>query len=211
MHIDMPPRVSTPAQVPTKRAALAIASPPPGASQRAPALRLASPAHAAVALHVIDLENLAGALAVDASVIGHLYDAYVAAAASKPGDRWTIATSHFAAPRLLIHWPRHSATRKLRSGPSGADRALLSYLDVPQNLNRVGTVVIGSGDGIFTAVALELRRRGIHVVVVTRREALSSRLRMAADEVRFLPADVDAPTPRRTAGGARQEFLAEAS
>jgi uncharacterized LabA/DUF88 family protein len=75
------------------------------------------------------------------------------------------------------------------SGPDGADLALL---DAARPLRAVvesyDRVVIGSGDGIFTALAADLRRAGLVVVVVSRPVALAIDLRDSASLVRRLPA-----------------------
>jgi len=160
---------------------------------------------------VIDLENLVGSMTAGASVVAQVFRAYVAAARSQPGDRWAIATSHFAARRLMMNWPQRSGLRRLRSGPSGADHALLDIMRVQQNLNRVGRVVIGSGDGIFAGIAAELRSRGIRVIVVARKGTVAWTLRRAVDELRLLPPDFNLPTPRRPVGGSEDCVLEAAS
>ncbi len=52
---------------------------------------------------------------------------------------------------------------------------------------RFDRVVLGSGDGIFAEVCALLQAAGCVVTVVSRREALSRRLRFAVRDVRFLP------------------------
>lgn len=83
-------------------------------------------------------------------------------------------------------WPVN-CRRLTRSGADGADIELLRFLDVPQNLNRIDRVVIGSGDGIFAAQARDLSARGTQVVVVSRPCSLARSLARATDEVQFLP------------------------
>jgi hypothetical protein len=140
-----------------------------------------------ISLHLIDLENLLGNANPRPTDVKFAYAAYAMAAEPDTADRWVLATSHRCAHRAWLAWPDPSCQRLLRSGHDGADLALLGYLEVPQNLNRVDCVVLGSGDGIFAQKAAELRATGLRVVVVTRPGSLSRSLRNEVDEVRFVP------------------------
>jgi hypothetical protein len=96
-----------------------------------------------------------------------------------------LATSHFAAPQAWMAWP--STTRRLvRSGADGADLALLDVIDSERLHLRFDGVVIGSGDGIFALAASRLQRLGCPVTVVSRRDGLSRRLRLAVRDVRLI-------------------------
>ena len=78
----------------------------------------------------------------------------------------------------------------MRSGPDGAELALIeACLDQIDNLN-VSHVVIGSGDGLFVDLVLELQRRGISVTVVGFEGHISARLRLAANQT-FLLRETD--------------------
>jgi hypothetical protein len=74
----------------------------------------------------------------------------------------------------------------VRSGPNGADLALLEVLEREEVEGRSSRVVIGSGDGIFAEAAARLQAGGVDVTVVTRAQSLSRRLRLAALNVRFI-------------------------
>ncbi len=137
------------------------------------------------ALHVIDLENLMGTAAPTPEEVRFAYAAYTLAAAPEHQDRWVLGTSHFCAQRAWLVWPTH-CKRVTRSGPNGADLALLSFLEVPQNITPFSHITIGSGDGIFATKATELRSQGIEVTVVSRPSSLSGRLAAVASAVRHL-------------------------
>lgn len=88
------------------------------------------------------------------------------------------ACSHHAARTMSFLWP--AARWKWRSGRDGADLALLDELDVDWISQRFTRLVLGTGDGIFAGVVSQLGLSGTKVEVVSRRRALSRRLRMAA-------------------------------
>ena len=128
-----------------------------------------------ITLHVVDLENLMGTAMPRPADVRFAYAGYALAAEPDEADRWVLATSHACAHKAWMAWPV-GCCRLTRSGTDGADFALLRFLEVPQNLNRVGRVVIGSGDGIFADRVRELRAKGAEVVVVSRPGSLSRSL-----------------------------------
>ncbi len=138
-------------------------------------------------LHALDAENPLGSATPPPEAVRAGYYAYVATVEDQPGDKWFVASSHVCAKHLWFTWPGNSAAFRVKSGPDGADLAIIGYLGVPQNVNSVDTIVIGSGDGIFTPVVRSLRRGGKEVVVVSRESALSAALAREASEVRLVP------------------------
>lgn len=72
-------------------------------------------------------------------------------------------------------------------GPSGADHAPIEVLREECIADRFDEVVIVSGDGILADAAAWLASRGVEVSVVARNGHLSSRLRLAAGKLVFLP------------------------
>lgn len=76
-------------------------------------------------------------------------------------------------------------------GPSGGERALIANVDLRHIASRYTGITIGSGDGEFTALALEARRLGLRVRVASWSSRLSAGLARVADEVvlldNFLP------------------------
>jgi hypothetical protein len=96
-----------------------------------------------------------------------------------------VACSHHAAPVVAFTFP--SARRLWRSGPDGADLALLDVVEYERVDARFGQVIICSGDGIFTQAAAWLAGGGVDVSVVSVRGHLATRLELAAREVKYLP------------------------
>jgi len=77
-----------------------------------------------------------------------------------------------------------SATRRiLKSGPNGADLALLDSIDAETISERYSRVVIGSGDNIFAPIARYLVNQGVEVIVISRPESLGKALSLVATEV----------------------------
>jgi len=138
-------------------------------------------------LHLIDVENLLAGPSFSrvASAVGRV--AYEAVAPCGAMNQVVIATSHHAAAEAWFAWPP-SARRLVRSGPTGADSALIEVVATEQLERRFDRVVIGSGDGIFAFPAARLQAAGVVVTVVTRRECLSRALRLAVRDIRFITA-----------------------
>jgi NYN domain len=137
------------------------------------------------ALHLIDVENLLGGPNFDRRQAAWGRAAYLATAPDAIVNQLVISSSHRAAPAAWFAWP-YSTRRLVRSGPDGADLALLDLLSVEQVHTRYDRVVIGSGDGIFALPAAKLQAAGCAVTVVTRGESLARELRLAVRDIRFL-------------------------
>lgn len=131
------------------------------------------------ALHLVDVENLLGLARPALADVQACYEAY------RPliGDRdlLVIACNHGAFSAVAWGWP--NARRLVRSGDNGADHALLDVLTHERVEQRFQAIVVASGDGIFADTAARLGGLGVAVTVVSRPEALSRRLRMAARHV----------------------------
>lgn len=97
------------------------------------------------------------------------------------------ACSHRAAKIASFAIP--GARWKWRSGPDGADLALLEELDPDALAPRFSHVVIASGDGIFAERAARLAAAGLTVTVVSRRRSLAKRLELASGHVVFIDDD----------------------
>jgi hypothetical protein len=132
-----------------------------GARRRFPARRL----------HLVDIENLAGealGLYADCIAVGDM-------------DQFEVASSHLTLLNAALGWPH--AHYRVRSGPDGADLALLDVLRHDNVANRFTHVAIGSGDHLFAEAAARLAAQGVWVTVVSRRRSLSPRLAQAARQV----------------------------
>jgi hypothetical protein len=98
-----------------------------------------------------------------------------------------LASSHFAAPAAWFGWS--GVRRVIRSGPDGADLALLEIIATENIDKRFDRVVIASGDKIFAQAAAALQAAAVRVTVVSRPDAISRHLRLAVRDVRYLDLD----------------------
>ena len=134
-------------------------------------------------LNVLDIENLAGEIPSVPQVVGRIREWFLSQAFGRPGDHFLGACSHLAIEKVGFAWPE--VRWRARSGPDGADLALLEAIREERVAERFSKVVIASGDGIFAPVAADLAAAGVEVVVVSRPASLSRRLELAA--TRFVP------------------------
>lgn len=145
-----------------------------GARRRFPARRL----------HLVDIENLAGDSLPSLSQIREALGLYTDRLAFGAMDQVEVASSHLTLLNAALGWPH--AHYRARSGPDGADLALLDVLWHENVAQRFTHVAIGSGDHLFADAAAHLAAQGVWVTVVSRRRNLSPRLALAACEVIFL-------------------------
>ena len=152
-------------------------------------------------LHLIDIENLAGAALPSLGQIREVQALYTGRLTLGPVDQVVVASSHLTLLNAALGWPH--ARYRIRSGPDGADLELLDVLLCEDIVARFTHVTIGSGDGVFAEAASSLGAAGISVTAVSRRERLSPRLALAAREVIYLnspqPATATADGPKREA------------
>jgi len=141
------------------------------------------------ALHVVDIENLAGAAVPTRARVAEVQGQYLACLRFGRDDLVVLATSHLGLLSAGLGWPH--ARHLVRSGKDGADLELIDVLQHENIAARFRHVVIGSGDGGFSQAAADLMGRGIHVTVVSRWGSLAYELAKAADNVIYL----DSPLP----------------
>jgi len=135
-------------------------------------------------LHLVDIENLAGAAIPTRLQVMDVQDRYARQVAVGDDDLVVMASSHLALVNAALGWPR--VRYRVRSGPHGADLELLDVLlheDVPARFTHVA---IGSGDGVFRRAAETLAAGGMWVTVVSRWGSLSPHLADAARDVIYL-------------------------
>lgn len=135
-------------------------------------------------LHLVDIENLLGTPRPCESSVMEGLDLYGELVDVSGPNQMIVACNHGAAqavgcclgegPRLL-----------LRSGPDGADHALIDVLDHENVQHRFASLVLASGDGIFAEHVAALTSLGIPVTVVARRGSLNPRLELASTRVIF--------------------------
>lgn len=139
-------------------------------------------------LHLIDIENLTGSSSPTVEEVRNCRDLYEAKFVGKY-DLLVIACSHHAFPAVGWEWPR--ARHLLRSGENGADLALLDAIALESANERFHSVIVASGDGIFTDAVARLGAAGVHVTAISRPESLARTLRLAARHLELLPSLLD--------------------
>lgn len=136
------------------------------------------------ALHVVDIENLAGAAVPSLSLVSEVQVRYLACLGFGADDQVVLAANHLALLNAGLGWPH--ARYRVRSGKDGADRELIDVLEHENVAARFSHVVIGSGDGMFGNAAASLAARGTYVTVVSRRASLAKGLAKVASDVVYL-------------------------
>jgi len=148
---------------------------------QAPSARRRFPARA---LHVVDIENLAGTAVPSLGQVVEVQGRYGARLGFGADDLVVMAASHLGLLNVALGWPH--ARYRVRSGPDGADLELLDVLWHEDVAARFTRVVIGSGDGVFGRAAANLSERGVRVTVVSRRDSLATSLARVAMDVVYL-------------------------
>jgi NYN domain len=136
------------------------------------------------ALHVVDIENLAGTAIPTLAMVCEVQVRYLTLLRFGADDQVVLAASHLGLLNAGLGWPH--ARYRVRSGKDGADLELIDVLEHENVAARFGHVVIGSGDGGFSQVAADLAARGLRITVVSRRSSLSSGLARVAGDVVYL-------------------------
>ncbi len=135
-------------------------------------------------LHVVDIENLAGAPIPSLVQVSEVCGRYRERLRFGADDQVVMAASHLGLLNAALGWPH--ARYRVRSGPDGADLELLDVLEHENVAARFTHVVIGSGDSVFGQAAASLAARGVRVTVVSRPGSLSPGLARAALNVIYL-------------------------
>jgi hypothetical protein len=132
-------------------------------------------------LILVDIENLVASPNPTVRAVEAAATALRGALPDFDTTQLIVSCSHHAAPTVAFSFPR--ARHLWRSGPDGADLALLDVLNREQVDQRFEFVTICSGDGIFAASACCLAAAGVDVTVVSVKAHLSARLELAARRV----------------------------
>ncbi|MGY1846775.1 hypothetical protein [Blastococcus sp. SYSU DS1021] len=132
------------------------------------------------ALHLIDVENLSGCSSPTTGDLHYVLRCYLQQIGIRPGDSSLAATDVVLASRAAFVYAAAGVRFCVGMGSSGADKALLSTLDIGWLATRFGALVIASGDGIFADAAEAARALGLQVWQVSGRGGTSARLRAAA-------------------------------
>ena len=135
-------------------------------------------------LILVDIENLACDPRPQVATVESIRTALRRLGLGGSTDQVVTACNHGAALTVAAGWPR--ARHLVRSGPDGADEALLDIALNEDVSCRFDWVVLATGDGAFAPAAAALAAVGLTVVAVSHRHTLSARLRLAVHEVWFL-------------------------
>lgn len=133
-------------------------------------------------LHLIDIENLVGDPRPDVSHIHKCKRRYFQIAHPEKSDLVVIGCSHRAAQVVMFEWS--DARFVVRSGPDGADMALMEvWDDLATRRTDFAEVLVGSGDHIFAPLSARIATEGILVTVISRPASLAPSLRVAAGRI----------------------------
>ncbi len=142
---------------------------------------------------LVDIENLAAGACITDTAVRSAKAALVATGQIRSADHVVIGTSHIGLMQVGSVW---SGVRYVvRSGPDGADMALLDVM-AEDVADRFESVVLASGDGIFTDAVAALAAAGVPTVVIGRRGHVARSLQIVATNVIYLDS---APEPRAAA------------
>lgn len=131
---------------------------------------------------LVDIENAARGPAMSIEQVRRLRAQISVSAGVTGWDHVVVGCSHFALLNAKLGWP--DARFVVRSGPDGADLALLAELGRLDPSRYAGLVLV-SGDHLF---APAIAGAPLPTTVLSHRGGLSRRLRLAATECRYLPA-----------------------
>jgi hypothetical protein len=136
------------------------------------------------ALHLVDIENLAGGSAAPTGAVRDALRSYERVVRFGADDHRVVAGGRHVVYPVRDRWPG-AAVRPAR-GVDGADRVLVGWARPSEVVGRYDRVVVASGDHAFVDLVIELDAFGLEVGVVSRPEALSRRLERVAPVVWLL-------------------------
>ena len=143
-------------------------------------------------LHILDIDNLLGdPTATDTHVINDCLGQYRSHTGYQKGDHVVVGTGCNALHVYAVQscWPAVQYVR--RSGPDGADFALIEQALIALERGRYSHFILGSGDGGFADLYDAMTARGYPVFVASRPSALSWKLRQRAGEnLIYLPENI---------------------
>jgi hypothetical protein len=132
-------------------------------------------------LVLLDIENVVGGASPTALDVSQAHLELRQVIPDIDAVQLIVASSHRAAAAVAFEFP--GALRLWRSGPDGADLALIDQMRDLRVMCRFGRVTLCSGDGIFADRLAALAAAGIWTTVVSPPDRLSRRLRLAAQQV----------------------------
>lgn len=134
-------------------------------------------------LVLVDIENIAGGACLTDTAVRRAKTQLGGTGQIGQADHVVIGTSHIGLVQIGSNWD--GVRYVVRSGPDGADLALLEVLG--ENVaERFESVVLASGDGIFAPTIAEFAAIGIPTTVIGRRGHIARRLLLVASRVIYL-------------------------
>ena len=139
--------------------------------------------------HFLDIENLCGTPDLYTEIVTSTFHDYVHVTQAAPHDQFTVSTSHhnYTVAAFALRDIRSVHLLPPRSGPDGADMALIDGIAASRLNKNVDQICIGSGDHIFAFALTRLNNLGFHTTAVSRPEASSLHITRAASRVLYLP------------------------
>lgn len=142
-------------------------------------------------LVVVDIENLLGGACLHRRQVKWAKSMLSTTLSLHAPDHVVVGISHVGLLPVGCAWPRIRYV--VRSGPNGADLALLDVLGEDVSA-RFDEVVIASGDGVFTEAVWELEDSGVTTTVLARPGTLARSLESATSRVLYVrssPPNID--------------------
>lgn len=131
--------------------------------------------------YFLDIDNLCGTGTASPAEVRRMFEAFLETFEIGPSDQVYCAGTAMAAFVAARTCPGFHVV--VGKGQDGADRRLLDLADPDFVSLRFERVVIGSGDGIFTELASDLRNRGVEVLLLLGHGCLNRRLGRAVHNV----------------------------
>lgn len=135
---------------------------------------------------LVDIENLAGGACLTAAAVRSAKEGLVATGQIGAKDHVVIGTSHVGLVQVGRTWD--GVRYVVRSGRDGADLALLDVM-AEDLAHRFESVVLASGDGIFTDAVAALAAASVPTVVIGRRGHIARSLQLVAARVIYIDSD----------------------
>lgn len=121
---------------------------------------------------VLALVDMATVLEDDSTCDLHvdaLWSAFTAAVDLGPNDQIVVGSTPRSAPAIWFGLTQKNTRHVVGRGPGGSHRALLDAVDIDHAATRYDELVIASGNGGFTPLAIAAAARGMRVHIVTGR------------------------------------------
>lgn len=134
------------------------------------------------ALALIDIENLAGTPNLSSQLVTTIKGAFCSIALMNSMSQTYIGCNPEIQAEVCFGW-HDKYTLCTKPGKDGADLALIEEIRNIKNLEDYNTIIIGSGDHIFTDIAQDLRNQGHYIHVIVGKGKTSWQLRSAAHKV----------------------------